>query len=137
MILQALFPLDSNANLVKEGTIFNTIGLDHHDMISEDESESVPVYPDTLAGGICARKDELDEVIEEHLKDNWHINRVSKMDLMILCIAVSKMTYVTDVPAAVVLNEAAELAKAFGDNRSRKLVNGVLSNVLKELETRT
>ncbi|MCC9082041.1 hypothetical protein LOS20_07605 [Enterococcus faecium] len=45
-----------------------------------------------------------------------------------------EMTYVTDVPAAVALNEAIELAKTFSDDRSRKFVNGVLSNVLKELE---
>ncbi|HFD6935909.1 TPA: transcription antitermination factor NusB, partial [Enterococcus faecium] len=49
-------------------------------------------------------------------------------------IAIFEMTYVTDVPAAVALNEAIELAKTFSDDRSRKFVNGVLSNVLKELE---
>lgn len=57
------------------------------------------------------QKDELDKVIEKHLKNNWHINRISKMDLVILRIAIFEMTYVTDVPAAVALNEAIELAK--------------------------
>ena len=103
-------------------------------MINEDESEFVPVYLDTLVGGVCAKKDELDKVIEKHLKNNWHIIRISKMDLVILRIAIFDMTYVTDVPAAVALNEAIELAKTFSDDRSRKFVNGVLSNVLKELE---
>ena len=113
MALQALFPLDFNADLTKEDAIFNAIELDHRDMI---------------------KKDELDKVIEKHLKNNWHINRISKMDLVILRIAIFEMTYVTDVPAAVALNEAIELAKTFSDDRSRKFVNGVLSNVLKELE---
>ena len=111
MALQALFPLDFNADLTKEDAIFNAIELDHRDMINEDESEFVPVYLDTLVGGVCA-----------------------KMDLVILRIAIFEMTYVTDVPAAVALNEAIELAKTFSDDRSRKFVNGVLSNVLKELE---
>ena len=134
MALQALFPLDFNADLTKEDAIFNAIELDHRDMINEDESEFVPVYLDTLVGGVCAKKDELDKVIEKHLKNNWHINRISKMDLVILRIAIFEMTYVTDVPAAVALNEAIELAKTFSDDRSRKFVNGGLSNVLKELE---
>ena len=123
MALQALFPLDFNADLTKEDAIFNAIELAHRDMIN-----------DTLVGGVCAKKDELDKVIEKHLKNNWHINRISKMDLVILRIAIFEMTYVTDVPAAVALNEAIELAKTFSDDRSRKFVNGVLSNVLKELE---
>ncbi|HBC4838143.1 TPA: N utilization substance protein B, partial [Enterococcus faecium] len=104
MALQALFPLDFNADLTKEDAIFNAIELDHRDMINEDESEFVPVYLDTLVGGVCAKKDELDKVIEKHLKNNWHINRISKMDLVILRIAIFEMTYVTDVPAAVALN---------------------------------
>ncbi len=44
------------------------------------------------------------------------------------------MMYMDDVPAAVALNEAIELAKTFSDDHSRKFVNGMLSNVLKELE---
>jgi len=56
------------------------------------------------------------------------------MDLIILRIAISEMMYVDDVPATVALNEAIELAKTFSDDRSRKFVNGMLSNVLKELE---
>ena len=57
------------------------------------------------------QKDELDKVIEKHLKNNWHINPDLKMDLGILRIAIFEMTYVTDVPAAVALNETIELAK--------------------------
>ena len=79
------------------------------------------------------QKDELDKVIEKHLKQLAHQSDL-KMDLVILRIAIFEMTYVTDVPAAVALNEAIELAKTFSDDRSRKFVNGVLSNVLKELE---
>ena len=44
------------------------------------------------------------------------------------------MMYIEDVPSAVALNEAIELTKTFSDDQSRKFVNGVLSNVLKEIE---
>lgn len=134
MALQALFPLDFNTDLSKEDAILHAIELDHQEMVSEDQSEFVPVYLDTLVGGVCAKKAELDETIGKHLKDNWTIQRISKMDLVILRIAIFEMRYVTDVPATVALNEAIELAKTFSDDRSRKFVNGVLSNVLKETE---
>ncbi|MFV0561103.1 MAG: transcription antitermination factor NusB [Enterococcus sp.] len=134
MALQALFPLDFNTDLSKEDAILHAIELDHQEMVSEDQSEFVPVYLDTLVGGVCAKKAELDETIGNHLKDNWTIQRISKMDLVILRIAIFEMRYVTDVPATVALNEAIELAKTFSDDRSRKFVNGVLSNVLKETE---
>ena len=83
---------------------------------------------------MCAKKGELDQTIEKHLKGNWRINRISKMDLIILRIAIFEMKYIEDVPFAVALNEAIELAKTFSDDQSRKFVNGVLSNVLKEIE---
>lgn len=57
-------------------------------MINEDESEFVPVYLDTLVGGVCA-KDELDKVIEKHLKQLAHQSDL-KMDLVILRIAILK-----------------------------------------------
>lgn len=134
MALQALFPLDFNTDLTKEDAIFNAIELDHQEMINEEQSEFVPVYLDTLVGGVCVKKASLDTIIEKHLKNNWRINRISKMDLIILRIAIFEMMYVDDVPATVALNEAIELAKTFSDDRSRKFVNGMLSNVLKELE---
>ena len=134
MALQALFPLDFNADLTNEDAIFHAMELDHKEMINEEESEFVPVYLDTLVGGVCAKKGELDQTIEKHLKGNWRINRISKMDLIILRIAIFEMKYIEDVPFAVALNEAIELAKTFSDDQSRKFVNGVLSNVLKEIE---
>ncbi|OJG96121.1 transcription antitermination protein NusB [Enterococcus thailandicus] len=134
MALQALFPLDFNADLTKEDAIMHAIELDQRELINEEESEFVPVYLDTLVGGVCAKKDELDQMIEKHLKNNWRINRISKMDLVILRIAIFEMKYVTDVPAPVALNEAIELTKTFSDDRSRKFVNGVLSNILNEME---
>lgn len=132
--LQALFPLDFNADLTKENAIFDAIKLDHREMISEDKTEFVPVYLDMLVSGVYEKKDEIDKVIEKHLKNNWSINRISKIDLVILRIAIFEMTSVIDVPSTVALNEAIELAKTFSDDCSRKFVNGVLSNVMKELE---
>lgn len=132
--LQALFPLDFNEDLSKQDAIQNAIELDHKDLISEDGEAFVPVYLDTLVAGVLAKKAELDAIIQKHLRSNWNISRIAKLDLVILRLAIFEMRYIDGVPDRVVLNEAIELTKTFSDDRSRKFVNGILSNVMKDLE---
>ncbi|OJG65690.1 transcription antitermination protein NusB [Enterococcus moraviensis] len=89
-----------------------------------------------MVGGVCDRKAELDEIIKKHLGNNWSITRIAKMDLIILRIAIFEMLYVGDVPNTVALDEAIELAKKYSDDRSRKFVNGVLANVMKDIDSK-
>lgn len=131
--LQALFPLDFNEDLAKQDAIRYAIELDYQDMINEEEDAFVPEYLDLLVGGVLAKKTELDEIIQKHLRSNWSISRLAKMDLAILRLAIFEMKYVEDVPDKVVLNEALELARTFSDEKSRKFINGILSNVMKDL----
>lgn len=132
--LQALFPLDFNQDLTKQDAITYAIELDHQDLLNDDGDTFIPTYLDLLVEGVCSKKDELDQVIGQHLKKNWSLQRLSKMDVTIMRIAIFEMKYVADVPATVALNEALELAKTFSDDQSRKFINGVLSNVMKEEE---
>lgn len=132
--LQALFPLDFNQELTKKDAIENALALDHAEFVSEDEEAFVPVYLDQLVGGVVEHKAELDEIIQKHLRKNWSINRIAKMDLIILRLGIYEMRYTSEVPNKVVLNEAIELAKTFSDDQSRKFVNGILSTVMKEID---
>lgn len=129
--LQALFPLDFNADLSKQDAIYNAIELDHQDLLNEDEDAFVPAYLDLLVEGVVAKQTEIDELISKHLKAKWTVGRIAKMDLIILRIAIFEILYVDDVPATVAVNEALELAKTFSDDQSRKFINGVLSNIIK------
>ena len=131
--LQSLFPLDSNADLTKQDAISYALELDHEELISEDGEEFVPTYLDVLVGGVCDKKNELDERITKHLGSKWTLGRIAKIDLIILRMAIFEMTYVNNVPNTVALNEAIELTKKYSDDHSRKFVNGVLSNVMKEI----
>lgn len=131
--LQSLFPLDSNVDLTKQDAIFYALELDHKDWISEDGEEFVPTYLDVLVGGVCDKKNELDEIITKHLGSKWTLSRIAKMDLIILRMAIFEMVYINNVPNTVALNEAIELTKNYSDDHSRKFVNGVLSNVMKEI----
>lgn len=77
-------------------------------------------------------KTEILEIIERNLKSNWKIERISKIDLSILKLAIYEIKY-TKIPYKVVINEAVELAKKYGEDTSKLFVNGVLASVVKEL----
>ncbi|MCQ2554473.1 MAG: transcription antitermination factor NusB [Clostridia bacterium] len=70
----------------------------------------------------------VDGIINE-CADNWNTSRLSKIDLAILRLAVIEIRYLDDVPRAVAINEAVELAKKYGTDESKKFINGVLSKV--------
>ena len=68
--------------------------------------------------------------IERCLSEKWTYERVSKVNIVILQIAIFEMLYLK-TPYKVVINEAVELAKAFGDTKSPSFVNGVLATIVK------
>ncbi len=73
---------------------------------------------------------ELDEIIPKYLK-NWKYDRILSLDRNILRIGVAELLYRNDIPYKVTINEAIELAKRFGDEKSGSFVNGVLDNIVK------
>ena len=81
--------------------------------------------------GIKEYNDEIIENIEKNLKENWKLNRISKIDLAILKLAIYEIKH-TDTPYKVVINEAVELSKKYGEDSSKKFVNGILASVVKE-----
>ncbi|HIZ53358.1 transcription antitermination factor NusB [Enterococcus eurekensis] len=134
MAIQALFPLDFNQELTKQDAILHAIELEHEELIDEEHENFVPTYLDLLVTGVCENKEEMDTIIQNHLRSGWTLKRLPKMDVTILRLALFEMLYVDNVPNKVVLNEAIELTKVFSDDQSRKFVNGILSNVNNEIE---
>ena len=65
---------------------------------------------------------------------NWKLERISKVNLTILRLAVGEMLFVDDVPGSVAINEAVELTKKYSEEKSTSFVNGVLDKILKTLE---
>lgn len=74
---------------------------------------------------------EIDDTITRNT-DNWNPGRIAKTDLAILRTAVAEMLYIEDIPTAVSINEAVNLAKKYGDDKSYAFVNSVLSRINKE-----
>ncbi len=81
--------------------------------------------------GIEKNKEEIVSSIEKNLKKDWKIDRISKIDLSILKLAIYEIKH-TEVPYKVVINEAVELAKKYGEDNSRNFVNGVLASIVNQ-----
>ena len=81
--------------------------------------------------GIEKNKEEIVSSIEKNLKKDWKIDRISKIDLSILKLAIYEIKH-TEVPYKVLINEAVELAKKYGEDNSRNFVNGVLASIVNQ-----
>ena len=75
----------------------------------------------------------IQEKISQNLKKDWKIERISKINLVLLKLAIYEIIY-TETPFKVVINEVIELAKKYGDDTSPTFINGILASIVKESE---
>lgn len=113
---------------------------DDMETIIEDAKDArdaeIGKYTKELVQGVEEKLGEIDGYIEQNLK-GWKKSRISKVTLTILRIAVYEMLYREDVPVGVSVNEAVELAKEFATPSDGSFVNGILSSVSKQLESKS
>ncbi len=88
---------------------------------------------DDLVSGADARRDELDELIAGRLADGWSMARLDKPMKAILRAGAYELAARADVPAASVISEYVDVAKAFYDSRETGFVNGLLDAIAKEV----
>ena len=94
----------------------------------------VSEYAERLVVGVVEHRDEIDERLVA-VSENWAIDRMPVVDRAILRLATYEMLFVDDVPVSVSINEAVELAKAYGgEDDSSRFVNGVLGRIARTLE---
>lgn len=86
-----------------------------------------------LVKGVSADTAELDAVLQP-IAPEWPIDQIARMDRVVLRLGLYELLHEPSVPPKVVINEAVELAKAFGGENSSKFVNGVLGTVLRNRE---
>jgi N utilization substance protein B len=98
-----------------------------------DASEAVRRFAEAIVRGTVADLASVDRVIEEH-SAHWRLERLAVIDRLILRMAIWELRHEPDTAPAVVLDEAIELARAFGTEDSARFVNGVLDAVRKTLE---
>lgn len=88
-------------------------------------------FIERLVRGVYKRAEELDATLQP-IAPEWPIEQIARMDRVVLRMGLYELTYEPDVPPKVVINEAVELAKAFGSENSSKFVNGVLGTALRQ-----
>ena len=98
---------------------------------NEITDEVVIEYLNSVVKGIKDNSAEIDELISKNLKDNWSLNRISKINLSLIKIAIYEMLY-SNVPYKVAINEVVELAKKYADDSAPVFINGILASVVKE-----
>lgn len=98
---------------------------------NEITDEKVAQYLTNVVKGLKANEAEIDELISKNLKENWSLNRISKITLSLLKLAIYEMLY-TELPYKVAINEVVELAKKYADEAAPTFVNGILASVVKE-----
>ena len=95
-----------------------------------DEQHEID-YVKEIFNGIKQNKEEIVNLIENNLKEKWSVDRISKIDFAILKIAIYELVF-SKLPYKVVINEAVELAKKYGEDNSKSFVNGILASIVKE-----
>ena len=93
--------------------------------------KSAVEYIKDVVNGISENFEIVKNAIKKNLKEEWKIDRISKVNLAILDIAIYEMI-VKRLPYKVVINEAVELAKKYGDDSSHIFVNGILASIVKQ-----
>jgi|SRR5579863_4741814 N utilization substance protein B len=127
--LQMLFQADASA-----GDANPAIGLFWRNFAESADPEG-RAYADEVVRGVVETRDELDRRISS-TSTHWRLERMSRVDRNILRLGTWELAHRSDVPTAVILDEAVELAKTFGTDESSAFVNGVLNQIADALGRR-
>jgi len=97
--------------------------------LNTDGAEFDPELVKTIVEGVEAHSLEIDEIIVICAPE-WPVEKIAKIDLVILRIAIFELIFGKKTPIKVAIDEAVEMAKEFGNDMSHKFVNGVLGTVV-------
>ena len=98
---------------------------------NEVDDKNAIEYINDVIKGIESNKNEILALIEKNLKSDWKVERISKVDLSLLKLAIYEIKY-KDLAFKIVINEVVELAKKYGEDQSKNFVNGILASIVKE-----
>lgn len=120
MLYEMTFHPEKDANLLLEGYTQDMKGKEKDFIVNE-------------FNGVLQHQEEIDSIIEAS-STNWSINRIAKVDHMLLRMAVYELKWGEDIPQKVAINEAIEIAKVYSTDKSPKFINGILGNIAKSIE---
>jgi len=124
--LQILFGLDYGNKLEPE--VFERFWAS-----TEEATPSMKSYTEDCVKGVVRERRALDASIERYA-ENWSLDRMARVDLNVMRIALYELMHRDDIPAAVSINEAVDIVRDFGSNESGKFVNAILDRAKRELD---
>jgi len=95
-------------------------------------SDEASNYAERLVSAVVEEVSRLDQLISEKL-ENWELKRVSIVDKNILRLALAELLFSPEVPSAVIIDEAIELASVFSSQDAGRFINGILDSLAKEV----
>jgi N utilization substance protein B len=124
--LQVLFQMEASGASAEDA-----MALFWRSFGADDDPEG-RAYAEEAIRGVCAAIEELDKHIAA-ASTHWRVERMARVDRNVLRLGTWELVHRHDVPRAVALDEAVELAKAFGTDESSAFVNGVLNRIAEAL----
>lgn len=97
-------------------------------------SEEVKEYSNWLVNGIISHQEKIDNIIQS-VSEHWRLSRMAVIDRNILRMAVFELLFEEDIAAAIVINEAIEIAKKYSNVEAAAFVNGILDAIRKRLRS--
>lgn len=119
-VADALFAPEYFSTLSEESALFQT-----------EPDQKQETYIRALSGQVETHLDELNAYIETYSR-GWRVERISKIAAAILRCAMAEILYVDEVPSAVTVNEAVELAKGYEEPETVSFINGILGSFLRD-----
>lgn len=101
-------------------------------LAGEIRDVKISSFAKTLITSASENSEKINEIISQHAK-KWNLNRISKVSLSVLQLAIGEMLTMSDVPVGVTINEAVELCKKYGGEDDFSFVNGILGSYSKTL----
>ena len=117
--MQTIFQMDAQKDL-------NSLSVEKY--IEEKDLADQKEYVKELLSSICDNQETVDGTIDQ-CSDGWPACRLAKADLAIMRIALGEIFYMQNVPNSVAINEAVNMAKIYGTDRSARFINAVLGKV--------
>ena len=100
---------------------------------NQEENRDYYNFGESLVLGAIENISEIDEAVSKQAK-NWKFDRIAKVDLAVLRLALYELLFRDDIPPIVTINEAIDLGKTFSNLESKRFINGILDEVKKSIQ---
>ncbi len=138
--MHLIFEMDYHGDLTPEEMIKSVFDKDYYprlavesDLYQDKPNEKQMKYIEQCVCGVYANKSEIDGIIDKYAV-GWKLNRISKVSLAVLRLAVFEILYVEDAPTGVVINEAVEIARRYEEEDKVSFINGILGSFARTLQ---